>query len=77
MDKIDTDLAQWALGEAKRHGATAAGGLCVSAGSVSAGGRLGGGGKAKGARGRRLGPPLRRDASWARARYLGMGRGLP
>ncbi len=55
MDKIDTALAEWALGEAKRHGATAAEVLCVSAESLSAGVRLGEVEKLKSSRERRLG----------------------
>jgi PmbA protein len=55
MDKIDTALAEWALGEAKKHGATAAEVLCVSAESLSAGVRLGEVEKLKSSRERRLG----------------------
>jgi PmbA protein len=55
MDKIDTALAEWALGEAKRHGASAAEVLCVSAESLSAGVRLGEVEKLKSSRERRLG----------------------
>jgi PmbA protein len=55
MDKIDTALAEWALGEAKRHGATAAEVLCVSAESLAAGVRLGEVEKLKSSRERRLG----------------------
>jgi PmbA protein len=55
MDKIDTALAEWTLGEAKRHGATAAEVLCVSAESLAAGVRLGEVEKLKSSRERRLG----------------------
>lgn len=55
MDKIDNTLAEWALDEAKRHGATAAEVLGVSAESLSAGVRLGEVEKLKSSRERRLG----------------------
>jgi PmbA protein len=55
MEKIDAALAEWALGEAKRHGATAAEVLCVNAESLAAGVRLGEVEKLKSSRERRLG----------------------
>ncbi|MGH7813349.1 MAG: TldD/PmbA family protein [Candidatus Binataceae bacterium] len=55
MASIDIELAEWALGEAKRRGATAAEVLCASGESISAGVRMGEVEKLKSARDRRLG----------------------
>jgi PmbA protein len=55
MAQVDAALAQWALDVAKRHGATAAEVLCVSAESLAAGVRLGEVEKLKSSRERRLG----------------------
>jgi PmbA protein len=55
MAQVDAALAEWALGVAKRHGATAAEVLCVSAESLAAGVRLGEVEKLKSSRERRLG----------------------
>src|SRR5271156_5942115 len=55
MAPVDIALANWVLDEAKRRGASAAEVLCVTAESLSAGGRLGEGEKIKSSRERRLG----------------------
>jgi PmbA protein len=55
MATVDLELAQWALGEAKKKGATAAEVLCVNAESLAAGVRLGEVEKLKSSRERRLG----------------------
>src|ERR1700691_3852206 len=55
MAQVDAALAQWALDEARRSGATAAEVLCVSAESLAAGVRLGEVEKLKSSRERRLG----------------------
>src|SRR3984893_1309803 len=55
MAQGDAVLAEWALGVARRHGATAAEVLCVSAESLAAGVRLGEVEKLKSSRERRLG----------------------
>ena len=55
MAQVDAALAEWALGVARRHGATAAEVLCVSAESLAAGVRLGEVEKLKSSRERRLG----------------------
>src|SRR5271154_3373582 len=55
MAEIDAGLVEWTLGQAKRHGATAAEVLCVSAESLAAGVRLGEVEKLKSSRERRLG----------------------
>src|SRR5271170_4186786 len=55
MATIDLALANWALDEAKRKGATAAEVLCVTAESLEAGVRLGEVEKLKSSRERRLG----------------------
>jgi len=55
MAQVDAALAEWTLGVAKRHGATAAEVLCVSAESLAAGVRLGEVEKLKSSRERRLG----------------------
>ncbi len=55
MASIDQSLVEWALGEAAKHGATAAEVLCISAESLSAGVRLGEVEKLKHSRERRLG----------------------
>jgi PmbA protein len=55
MAIVDQALAEWALGEAAKHGATAAEVLCVSAESLAAGVRLGEVEKLKHSRERRLG----------------------
>ena len=55
MAELDLNLAQWALGVAKKNGATAAEVLLVSGESLSAGVRLGEVEKLKSARERRLG----------------------
>jgi PmbA protein len=55
MATVDLDLANWALGEAKKKGATAAEVICVNAESLSAGVRLGEVEKLKSSRERRLG----------------------
>jgi PmbA protein len=55
MAQLDGALAEWALGEARRHGATAAEVLFVSAESTAAGVRLGEVEKLKSSRERRLG----------------------
>jgi PmbA protein len=55
MATIDVDLANWALDEAKRKGASAAEVLCVSAESLEAGVRMGEVEKLKSSRERRLG----------------------
>jgi len=55
MATVDLELANWALGEAKKKGATAAEVLCVSAESLAAGVRLGEVEKLKSSRERRLG----------------------
>src|SRR6202167_1741306 len=55
MAQVDAALAEWTLEVAKRHGATAAEVLCVSAESLAAGVRLGEVEKLKSSRERRLG----------------------
>src|SRR5580700_11737857 len=55
MAALDLELANWALDEAKKKGATAAEVLCVSAESLAAGVRLGEVEKLKSSRERRLG----------------------
>jgi PmbA protein len=55
MGQVDPELAQWALDQARRHGATAAEVLLVSAESMAAGVRLGEVEKLKSSRERRLG----------------------
>ena len=55
MDQLDPALAQWVLDQARRHGATAAEVLLVSAESIAAGVRLGEVEKLKSSRERRLG----------------------
>ncbi len=55
MATVDLELAEWALGEAKKKGASAAEVLCVTAESLSAGVRLGEVEKLKSSRERRLG----------------------
>jgi PmbA protein len=55
MANVDIDLANWALDEAKRKGASAAEVLCVSAESLEAGVRMGEVEKLKSSRERRLG----------------------
>src|SRR5271170_1867114 len=55
MAALDLELANWALDEAKKKGATAAEVLCVSAESLEAGVRLGEVEKLKSSRERRLG----------------------
>lgn len=55
MAELDLALAEWALGEAKKHGASAAEVLMVSAESLAAGVRLGEVEKLKSSRERRLG----------------------
>src|SRR6266436_8688912 len=55
MAAVDLELANWALDEAKRKGASAAEVSCVSAESLSAGVRLGEVEKLKSSRERRLG----------------------
>jgi PmbA protein len=55
MAQVDSALAQWTLDEARKHGATAAEVLCVSAESLAAGVRLGEVEKLKSSRERRLG----------------------
>jgi PmbA protein len=55
MAQVDPALAQWALDEARKRGATAAEVLCVNAESISAGVRLGEVEKLKSSRERRLG----------------------
>ena len=55
MAAVDIELANWALDEAKRKGASAAEVLCVSAESLSAGVRMGEVEKLKSSRERRLG----------------------
>ncbi|HUY27611.1 MAG TPA: TldD/PmbA family protein [Candidatus Binataceae bacterium] len=55
MAQVDAALAEWALDEARRSGATAAEVLCVSAESLAAGVRLGEVEKLKSSRERRLG----------------------
>jgi len=55
MATVDLGLAGWALGEAAKHGATAAEVLCISAESLAAGVRLGEVEKLKHSRERRLG----------------------
>jgi PmbA protein len=55
MAELDLNLAEWALGVAKKHGATAAEVLLVSGESLSAGVRLGEVEKLKSSRERRLG----------------------
>jgi PmbA protein len=55
MDQLDPSLAQWALDQARRYGATAAEVLLVSAESIAAGVRLGEVEKLKSSRERRLG----------------------
>jgi PmbA protein len=55
MAQVDAALAEWVLDSARRHGATAAEALCVSAEALSAGVRLGEVEKLKSSRERRLG----------------------
>lgn len=55
MAQVDAALAEWALGVARRSGATAAEVLCVSAESLAAGVRLGEVEKLKSSRERRVG----------------------
>src|SRR5260221_12006248 len=55
MATVNIELANWALDEAKRKGATAAEVLCVTAESLSAGVRMGEVEKLKSSRERRLG----------------------
>ena len=55
MATVDLELANWALGEAKKKGATAAEVLCVNAESLAAGVRLGEVENLKSSRERRLG----------------------
>jgi PmbA protein len=55
MAQVDAALAEWVLEVARRHGATAAEVLCVSAESLAAGVRLGEVEKLKSSRERRLG----------------------
>src|ERR1700735_4145861 len=55
MATVDIELANWALDEAKKKGATAAEVLCVSAESLEAGVRMGEVEKLKSSRERRLG----------------------
>jgi PmbA protein len=55
MAEIDAGLVEWTLDQAKRHGATGAEVLCVSAESLAAGVRLGQVEKLKSSRERRLG----------------------
>src|SRR5580698_7074426 len=55
MAELDLNLAEWALGVAKKHGATAAEVLLISGESLSAGVRLGQVEKLKSSRERRLG----------------------
>src|ERR1039458_7080012 len=55
MATVDIELANWALDEARRKGASAAEVLCVSGESLSAGVRLGEVEKLKSSRERRLG----------------------
>src|SRR5246127_2434678 len=55
MATVDIELANWALDEAKRKGASAAEVLCVTAESLSAGVRMGEVEKLKSSRERRLG----------------------
>src|ERR1700688_3669490 len=55
MAQVDAALAQWALDEARRAGATGAEVRCVSAESLAAGVRLGEVEKLKSSRERRLG----------------------
>ena len=55
MAALDLELANWALDEAKKKGATAAEVLCVSAESLEAGVRMGEVEKLKSSRERRLG----------------------
>ncbi len=55
MDTLDSALAEWVLGEAKKHGATAAEVLMIGAESIAAGVRLGEVEKLKSSRERRLG----------------------
>ncbi|MGH7934891.1 MAG: TldD/PmbA family protein [Candidatus Binataceae bacterium] len=55
MADVDMALAVWALDEARKHGATAAEVLCISAESIAAGVRLGEVEKLKSSRERRLG----------------------
>ena len=54
-EQISLELAEWALGEAKRNGATAAEVLCVSSESLAAGVRLGAVEKLSHSRERRIG----------------------
>src|SRR6266436_8261832 len=55
MAQVDPALAQWTLDEARKHGASVAEVLCVSAESLAAGVRLGEVEKLKSSRERRLG----------------------
>src|SRR5271154_6125529 len=54
-EQFDSGLAEWALGEARKRGASAAEVLCVSGESIGAGVRLGEVEKLKSSRERRLG----------------------
>jgi PmbA protein len=74
MDQLDPALAQWALDEARRHGASAAEVLLVSAESLAAGVRLGEVEKLKSSRERRLGMRVFVDHASATASTAEMER---
>jgi PmbA protein len=75
MADIGLNLAGWVLDEARRHGATAAEVLCVSAESLSAGVRLGEVEKLKHSRERRLGVRVFCGQSSANASTAELERG--
>jgi PmbA protein len=74
MGQLDPGLAQWVLDEAKRHGASAAEVLLVSAESIAAGVRLGEVEKLKSSRERRLGVRVFVDHTSASASTAEMER---
>src|SRR5215471_7758928 len=74
MGQLDPGLAQWVLDEARRHGASAAEVLLVSAESIAAGVRLGEVEKLKSSRERRLGMRVFVDHASASASTAEMER---
>jgi PmbA protein len=74
MGQLDPALAQWVLDQARRHGASAAEVLLVSAESIAAGVRLGEVEKLKSSRERRLGIRLFADNASATASTAEMER---
>lgn len=75
MDQLDPALGQWLLDQSRRHGATAAEVLLVSAESIAAGVRLGEVEKLKSSRERRLGIRVFVDHASATASTAEMERG--